>query len=420
MSKYEGTIENIPYGILSCYINEEAVTIEEMSKAHVRVRLFEILEEVIEINFKAFFWENEEYEKFGPFEIVGQTYIEHELYVDGIYEFDSDIYREMFTRMEYQLNQFIRFKLAGVDNLFDKNADENDLSYEMLESQIKRKLELFNVQIAIDLSDPIRWNKFICDEICMRYDHIYIGNAFCHNLFPNEKQLIAILNIAKTKNKKVTIVTTYFKDSMLKLWEKRLCILHKWCIENDITVEIEINDLGFLYFLNETEAAGSYLKAFNYTYGRLINKRRKDPRYKYKHRFGNMAKLLAENSLNDDEYLAFLQKNNIARAELESCEYEIDIPKIDTSMHIPFYQTNTSQYCPLHALVYSGDRGMQRYVEECEMPCLKHIIRYSKDLNLVGKYNSLFAFDREIAGEISVLDKYINCGVDRIVWNGKI
>ena len=39
--------------------------------------------------------------------------------------------------------------------------------------------------------------------------------------------------------------------------------------------------------------------------------------------------------------------------------------KEKNSLHLPFYQTNTSQYCPQYAACVKGSRGAQVPVREC-------------------------------------------------------
>ena len=87
------------------------------------------------------------------------------------------------------------------------------------------------------------------------------------------------------------------------------------------------------------------------------------------------------------------------------------------SLQIPFYVTNTSQYCTLHAMCENLDRGKQKLVKNCKMYCRDYFFAYAKHLNMVGRYNSLFAFDKNILKDFHMLEDYINDGIDRIVLN---
>ena len=90
--------------------------------------------------------------------------------------------------------------------------------------------------------------------------------------------------------------------------------------------------------------------------GVLLNKRRKDVRLPYKHGIGNHVDSLAENNLNCGFYQDYLKNTfDIQRFEFESCGYKVTIPDGHHSLHLPFFQTNTSQYCTLYAVCRYGD-----------------------------------------------------------------
>ncbi len=130
-----------------------------------------------------------------------------------------------------------------------------------------------------------------------------------------------------------------------------------------------------------------------------------------------MAKMMKDNSLNDEGFVDYLKKLGLERIECETAGYEINIPNVKTALHVPLYQTNTSQFCPLYALAHNKDRGQQRLVYECDMPCRDNAILYPDHLKMVGLYNSLFAVDTWLPDNLSAMDKYKKAGVDRIVLN---
>ena len=88
---------------------------------------------------------------------------------------------------------------------------------------------------------------------------------------------------------------------------------------------------------------------------------------------------------------------------------------IASSIHIPYYQTNTSEYCTLYAICANGDRGKQNRVEHCPHYCEKYAFLYPDHLKMIGKGNSLFAFDLEILRNQEILRNYREQGVDRLV-----
>ena len=88
--------------------------------------------------------------------------------------------------------------------------------------------------------------------------------------------------------------------------------------------------------------------------------------------------------------------------EWESCGYEQKFPdpaakmKVENHLHLPFYQTNTSQYCTLYAGSAYGDRSVQHLLTSCDKRCEWQAYLYPQHLEMVGRYNSLFGRDHEI------------------------
>ena len=66
--------------------------------------------------------------------------------------------------------------------------------------------------------------------------------------------------------------------------------------------------------------------------------------------------------------------------------YEQQIPPGKNSLHIPFYQTNTSQYCPLGAVCETGERGRQKLAKKCPGYCTEYALLYPEH----------FAYDRAV------------------------
>lgn len=226
-----------------------------------------------------------------------------------------------------------------------------------------------------------------------------------------------------------TIIREFMLENTGQLMEK----LENWCEENKVTLEIQVNDWAMAEMLK-----GKVL--FVPVLGILLNKRRKDPRLHYKTetmaQIGaeTESKFLEENSLNADFYRKYLEKEyGIVRYEWESCGYDMALPPGKNSLHLPFYQTNTSQYCTLYAKCMTGERGKQKLAEECPKFCKDYAFLYPDHLMMIGRYNSLFALDSRIFEDGSgsgtgteigtkikteeILKKWKKAGVDRLVVN---
>ena len=87
-------------------------------------------------------------------------------------------------------------------------------------------------------------------------------------------------------------------------------------------------------------------------------------------------------------------------------------------MHLPFYQTNTSQYCPLYVACTKGSRSAQMPVRECPRFCEKQAFLYPEHLRMIGRYNSLFGMNLTVLQDPETIGKMYGLrGIDRIVVN---
>ena len=77
-------------------------------------------------------------------------------------------------------------------------------------------------------------------------ERIYVGNAFCHLLFPEKRQLFEIFKKAESEGLAVTVTFSYLREFMLKPVEKLLDELEEWCRNRETFLEIAANDWGLL------------------------------------------------------------------------------------------------------------------------------------------------------------------------------
>ena len=251
----------------------------------------------------------------------------------------------------------------------------------------------------------------ICGNIILEHrvpDHLYIGNQFCHLLFPERKLLFEIIEKAAAEQVKITLVFSYIREYMLDYITELLDEINRWCEEKRQSVEIVVNDWG-------TAHLAAHFPVFSICLGILLNKRKKDPRMAYK--LGDRT-LFEKNSVHAAFYRKYLKAEfQIERYEWESCGNTGTgkFPEGKNSMHLPFYQTNTSQYCPLYVACTKGSRSAQMPVRECPRFCEKQAFLYPEHLRMMGRYNSLFGVDLDVWKRMREMLKL--CGVDRVVVN---
>lgn len=427
------TIESIPAGLLTCVYEGRPVSVAAISPSHVALRLAASImakpDTAVPLSFCAYFWDKG-HKNYGPFSFTFSGEEQEACYFIACFSISDEAYTAFFRRFATQYQHYIREKLNFAGNEFSASLcnypawkdEEFSESYKEWISRKEKSLERYyhylcetTLPIAISLENEMLWQDYLADSLkfpqriqekCTR---IYIGNAFCHNLFPDSDVCETLLKKASAKNHAVTIVLSYLRESLYEKEMEKVLALLKQCKRLGIIPEFELNDIGWLPFFQNLSVF-----SFTLTFGRLIGKRRKDPRFIYKKEMQAYGRLLTETALNDEEFLTYLKGYGISGIEAELCGYEYTLPPARVSLHLPFYQTNTSQYCPLATLVRHGDRSRQELMVNCPKYCKDHVLLYADHLSLIGRYNSIFAFqDWDDALMNRMTEKQMP---DRIVW----
>jgi hypothetical protein len=439
-------IELLPSGLVTCLLDGREVRILKISPRKLTVRLAEELNEIKSIRVAFYIFEENRYEEvfIKDYELVEKN--KNHFYYVYAFSIDSQEYLYNVRRVFKDYSKYAMLKAFGEDNEFSKDmvGYPAEADYEFYNYYLEQKKDwmaeldypegnenvLESIELAFTLDKDVLYKKYIEKDIStFKKDYLkenfvenhklfqkdinrlYIGNEFCHNLFPEGKLLMNILEKAKEENLHITLCFTYMRDSYIEETKDIIDKVYNWCEKNNTVIEIIINDFGMLKLVEDK------IDYFNLSLGVLLNKRKKDPRYIYKKGYNENKKLIAENSLNSSIFNKFLKDNKITRFEYENCGYKMAIAEGKHSLHVPFYQTNTSQYCPLYAMCTNLDRGKQKLVNGCPKYCKEYVFLYPKHLKMVGRYNSLFAFDDTLLKDQRELEAYIGSGIDRIVLN---
>lgn len=360
---------------------------------------------------------------------------------------DQEDYIQAFQKLCIEYSRYISLKLDGDDAALSQQMTgypaEKETEYFSNETEQKKEwfqnaviysnIQELPVEFALELDHPGLYKQYLTRpvEIFMREywtehgiwkkdirgtrpDRLYIGNQFCPHLFPEEDRLFDLLEKTVAESIDVTISFSYIRENQLEQTGRLLRKLDQWSEKQKRDLEVVVNDWGMAELVKtETTNLVPCL-------GLLLNKRKKDPRMEYK--LGDRT-LLAENNLNAEFYQEYLEQEfGISGYEWESCGYEQKVPekiqaKKQNHLHLPFYQTNTSSYCTLCALLEYGERGKQREQTECQMPCLDHQFFYPKHLHMTGKYNSLFTLDTLLTERPDLLRKELGETWNRLVVN---
>ena len=207
-----------------------------------------------------------------------------------------------------------------------------------------KEQEWKNIEVAVELDCPELYERYLsmkfrdfmdwywnvngAKELGKRMpvpERIYVGNAFCHLLFPEKRQLFEIFKKAESEGLAVTVTFSYLREFMLKPVEKLLDELEEWCRNRETFLEIAANDWGLLELLRERKEWKEEKEVLVPCMGTLLNKRKKDPRMGYKQ---GETGYFRENSLNAKFYRTYLRDTfGIRRYEWESCGYRQQFPE---------------------------------------------------------------------------------------------
>ena len=459
----------IPFGLLAGFVGKKEVRITELSEEGFAFRTAKKIPGPEKIRLCFYDLKKTDYEEMtiqtpeieeGDAESFFQNYI---VWMEQVGEREQ--YRELVRKLLGQYSHYIQLKLteddSGVaevltgypakldqvhakdweeqkqmwyaemqkakksDGEHTENADLHTKNMRM-ERCIVSEMEFPEFAIAIDrpelyeqyshrsLEDFIKyyWQKQHLGKYPLaqrRPDRLYIGNQFCPHLFPADEMLFALLQKAQRESLQVTVVFTCQKESVLKSMEQLLQKLDQWCDGHDRELEVIVNDWGLAGLVGRMT---SHLIPI---LGILLNKYKKDPRIGFKQ--GDQM-LLKENPLGLDNYRKYLQDEfAIHRYEWECCGHEQEYPQGHNSLYFPFYQTNTSQYCPLYACCTTGERGRQKEPANCPQCCQDKVLLYPDHLKMVGRYNSLFALDDTLLRMPEQAEQLMKSGIDRLVVN---
>lgn len=371
---------------------------------------------------------------------------------DVVYTFatEQEDYRNAVQRLALQYSQYIRWKMEDDDAALAEHmtgypAEQDAFHLESLEEQKKvwfsgigkeTFVTLQNgfvgsgqpgqpVELALELDRPEWYEAYLSMESAVFFDayfrknqipdpplfhpdRLYIGNAFCPHLAPTEEELFALMDKACRESFAVTLVFPFLLEGNLLETQQRLQRLVEWCEQKNKIIEIVVNDWG-------TAHLAAQLPVFSLCLGVLLNKRKKDPRMAYK--LGDRT-LFEQNSVHAAFYREYLKEEfRMERYEWESCgdTSTRKFPEGKNSLRLPFYQTNTSQYCPLYAACTEGSHGAQVPIRECPKFCERQAFLYPEHLRMVGRYNSLFGVDLTVLKRTGAMLELR--GVDRVVVN---
>ncbi len=345
-------ISMIPFGLLSGFMDGKEIRIIELAEEGLRLRLSE--KAASPESFLVCFYDMEQ-ASYHEIEIRNYT-IEKDKVSSELAEFcteytvfvNNESYRQEVRKLQGQYSRYIRLKLEDDDEelarVLTGYPEKKPVDYYNLEER-----QNYSLETAIEIDRPELYREYLQNDIkqlteqCYEWkritrnqsgsdkqnsnpdsasnigyrfnlNRIYIGNQFCHLLFPSEKELFMMLEKAYKESLGITIAFSYIREFMLESIEKLVNRLAQWCREKDTCIEIIINDWAMADIIARQNAESEIKKSEDVNemrqclipcLGILLNKRKKDPRFLYKK--GDKS-LYSQNNLNADFYCEYLQR----------------------------------------------------------------------------------------------------------------
>lgn len=230
-------------------------------------------------------------------------------------------------------------------------------------------------------------------------DTLIIGNAFCPSLFPDGKQLFSL--VERCRKDGLTPVI-----SVPPLPEHRMDPTVKSLTRLPAGLTVSVNDAGLARRLRTICP-----DRFRLTAGPLLIRRRKDPRIPY---WTGKDTDLRETSADSPSFRSWLADLGIRESWREACGYPVSTDGV-SGLILPFYQCATATRCILEPLLTVGRRDYPSENTVCGRECEHSCLLYSGTAAPVGRFNSLFGFNRKIMENADLLRETLSPDVQCLI-----
>ncbi|EKD28398.1 MAG: hypothetical protein ACD_79C00311G0004 [uncultured bacterium] len=234
---------------------------------------------------------------------------------------------------------------------------------------------------------------------------IYYGSEFCEKLIPSLDKITEVYDFCIKNNIKFAFITPYITSQSIDLLDSIFYKLSK--ILNKISpIEIIINDYGTLVLLRK-------YKELNKTFGRVLNKQKRDPRLEDTE-FLVKWDIEDEGNLFNTFYLQKLKDENITRIEMDNVKinfFNNNDFKFNLSLYYPYVFLTTTRLCLFNR---SFDVTNVEVIGECNLQCTKlpffELENKIMHKNLILKGNSIF-YTKKLSKNI-----LMKKNIDRVVF----
>ena len=263
----DSTVEMIPFGLLAGFYGEKEIRITKLAEDGFCFRSVEKFCS-LEKSFRLCFYDLKQgrYREIPVMPAAWRTEQKTEFFVSYAVAVQQEDYRKAVRMLFGQYDRYIRLKLAEDDGGLAEQmtgypAKEDEIFADSFREQMDAwfgngknrencegteqaetwKYAVMEPALALELDHPSVYTQFLkqsIDEFLADYqerypvfqdwfrerkvERIYIGNAFCHLLFPEETTLFSMLDKAYKLGLKITVTFSYVREYQLKHMEKLL------------------------------------------------------------------------------------------------------------------------------------------------------------------------------------------------------
>ena len=222
-------VELLPSGLITCLLNIKEVRIMKISPERLTIRLAQEIKEINELKVIFHIFDENRYEEITieKYNLINKE--KHEFYITYVFSIKDEAYLQNVRNTFNNYTRYIRLKSYSDDNYFSNEmvGYPSEKDYDFYEDYISQKQEwmtnlnydsfnysiLNSVELAINIDNYELYNKYLNEDIEVFVDNylknnfiekhklmhknisrIYIGNEFCHNLFPSLELLIEMIN----------------------------------------------------------------------------------------------------------------------------------------------------------------------------------------------------------------------------------
>jgi len=246
------------------------------------------------------------------------------------------------------------------------------------------------------------------------YQRLYFGHEFCQRLLPSVAGLKNALELAQSKGKTLTLVTSFVSNAGLAHVQKLLEVLANEKVSGE-TPEVVVNDWGVLHFIHRK------YPHIPIVLGRLLTKQKRGPQILRIDRDIPESAVDHFRRSNVDVPVVheFLAKMNVKLVELDNLLQGISRSGgLPASLHYPFGYITTTRLC----LLMNGDSNNKnlRSLGKCSLECRRYqvTLRHPEmPVDILVNGNAQFFFNDRIPKNLEELNIKRLVYTPSEIWN---